>query len=321
MTKISIVMPVYGVEKYIAASIRTICSQTFRDFELILVDDGSPDHSIEIAERELEGTDISYRVITQENHGAATARNMGIAKAAGEWVICLDSDDGMHPQTLEILSTIIDGYSNKTSVIGVNFQVVKNFLDTDKSGIPEPSITFYEKDELVDAFLLRKVKLIAPGLLVRKAWYDSHGLMYDQDVSFSEDQFFVWNVLAYAESVVFVEDKLYWYLTRQNSTMTSSSKERIMTGYRAFKELDGKTGMSCSGLGRNQCFIFPRWILGVLHAVSKYMSYGDFKKLANAFDYRQYMRRLYKFPDMRVLLLACLMRCSKRMFYLIARLF
>lgn len=320
MTKISIVMPVYGVEKYIADSIRTICSQTFRDFELILVDDGSPDNSIEIAKKELEGTDIPYQVITQKNRGLSCARNVGITNANGEWFICLDSDDGIHPQTLEMFSEVINQCTSDVAVIGMGFQNVQDFSDIDKSLLDAPSVMYYERDQIVNAFLLRRVKLFAPGLMVRKAWYDVHGLMYNQDVRFSEDQYFIWNLLSHVKRVAFIENQLYWYLRRGESIMTGSSKENIMTGYCAFQRLDKQEAPLFAELGEKQHLIFPRWILGVLHAVSKYMSYGDFEDLANAFNYRQYMQRLYKFPDMRVLLLARLMRCSKRMFYLVARL-
>ena len=320
MTKISIVIPVYGVEKYIAATIRTICAQTFRDFELILVDDGSPDASIKVAEEELSGQNVAYRVIRQDNRGAASARNIGIAAAKGEWVICIDSDDGMHPQALSILERVVIKCPEDVSVIGVDFQVVKDFGGLDNTLDEDPAFKVYSKYELSDEFLLRKIKLIAPGLLIRKSWFDAERIRYDENIRFSEDQFFVWTILSHAEKICFINEKLYWYVTRSNSTMTSSGRERIMTGYAAFHQLDEKAKNNAVDFGENQNLIFPRWIIGVLHAVSKYMDYNEFEKLADMFKYRDYMRKLYHFPDARVKLLARLNICSKHIFYMIAKL-
>lgn len=319
MSKFSIVMPVYKVEKYIAASIRSICAQTFRDYELILVDDGSPDQSIKIAEDELRGKNVTYTVICQENLGTAVARNKGMAVANGEWIICIDSDDCIHPQTLEILAAVVEQCPDSVSLVGIDLKMTKDFLGIEKKVSPEPRITYYSKEEVVNAFLLRKVQLFAPGLLIRREWYLSNGIQYNEKIRYSEDQYFVWDVLAYVNEICLVDEKLYWYLNRDNSTMTTSDKERIMTGYEAFKRLDEKQLRNANLWGENQGYIFPRWMLAVLRVISKYMKFREFEEVANAFQYKTYMKKLYTFPDIRVKILVRLMLCSKYIFYLIAR--
>lgn len=319
MSKFSIVMPVYRVEKYIAASIRSICAQTFGDFELILVDDGSPDYSIKIAEEELKGKNVTYTIICQENMGTAVARNKGMALASGEWIICIDSDDCIHSQTLEILASVVEKCPSSVSLVGIDLKMTKDFSGIEKRVPAEPRIAYYSKEEVVKAFLLRKVQLFAPGLLIRRTWYVSNGIQYDEKIRYSEDQHFVWNVLAHAKEICLVDEKLYWYLNRNNSTMTSSDKARIMTGYEAFKRLDEKQQRNEKLWGESQEYIFPRWMLAVLRVVSKYMEFGEFEEVANAFQYKTFMKTLYTFPDVRVKILVRLIMCSKHIFYLIAR--
>lgn len=100
MCKISVITPVYKVENYLRKCIDSILSQTFTDYELIIVDDGSPDSCGEIAD-EYEKADPRVRVIHKENGGAASARNAGIVKAVGEYLYFPDSDDWLEPDYLE----------------------------------------------------------------------------------------------------------------------------------------------------------------------------------------------------------------------------
>ena len=98
----SVIVPVYNVEKYLKECLDSILSQTFKDFELILVNDGSKDSSPAICDEYAE-KDSRVKVIHKENGGQSTARNMGIEKATGEFAVFLDSDDLLSPNTFEIL--------------------------------------------------------------------------------------------------------------------------------------------------------------------------------------------------------------------------
>lgn len=104
--RISVIIPVYNMEQYIEKSVRSVIDQTWRDLELIVVDDGSTDATGEILRR-LAAQDARIRVIHQENGGVSAARNTGLAEASGEYVAWLDGDDQMQPQALEKLNAAI----------------------------------------------------------------------------------------------------------------------------------------------------------------------------------------------------------------------
>ncbi len=101
MPAISIIIPVYNVEKYLRRCLDSVLNQTFTDWEAICVNDGSPDGSAAILSA-YAARDARFKVITQENGGLSDARNTGIKHATGEYILYLDSDDFIHPQTLEI---------------------------------------------------------------------------------------------------------------------------------------------------------------------------------------------------------------------------
>jgi glycosyltransferase involved in cell wall biosynthesis len=98
MKKISVIVPVYKVEKYVATTIQSVLKQTYKNFELLLIDDGSPDRSVEICQ---QFTDPRIKIIRQQNGGVAAARNTGIREAQGEYIAFLDADDLWLPQKLE----------------------------------------------------------------------------------------------------------------------------------------------------------------------------------------------------------------------------
>ena len=122
MPKISVIVPVYKVEAYLQECVDSILAQTFEDFELILVDDGSPDNCGAICDA-YAGKDSRVKVIHQENQGLSGARNTGIEASKGEFLTFVDSDDMVSPQYLEVL---INLFCDNTDVAVCGF---KSFLD------------------------------------------------------------------------------------------------------------------------------------------------------------------------------------------------
>lgn len=98
MTRVSVIIPVYGVERYIAATVQSVLQQSFSNFELLIVNDGSPDRSVEICQ---QFNDSRIQILHQANRGPAAARNLGISQAKGEYVAFLDGDDLWLPEKLE----------------------------------------------------------------------------------------------------------------------------------------------------------------------------------------------------------------------------
>ena len=104
MPKISVILPIYNVEKYLRRCLDSVLNQTFTDFEAICVNDGSPDKSLHILE-EYAAKDSRIKIVTQENQGLSMARNNGLKVAKGDYIYFLDSDDAIHPKLLEIAYT------------------------------------------------------------------------------------------------------------------------------------------------------------------------------------------------------------------------
>lgn len=127
MPEISVIVPVYKAEQYLKRCVKSILEQTYQDFELILVDDGSPDNSPSLCD-EWAKNDNRIHVIHKENGGASSARNAGLKEATGNWVTFADSDDWLDKTALKTLYDLAKKY-NVPMVIG-GMRVVQEYTDT-----------------------------------------------------------------------------------------------------------------------------------------------------------------------------------------------
>ena len=137
--KISIIIPMYNVEKYLRRCLDSVKNQTFQDWQAILVDDGSPDKSGQIAE-EYASLDKRFVVVHKENGGLSDARNAGMPHAKGEYIMYLDSDDFIHPQTMEIAYKLI--LKHKSDIVSFSYDrfyrpqlMVRHFLHLDTDNV------------------------------------------------------------------------------------------------------------------------------------------------------------------------------------------
>lgn len=128
MTRISIIMPLYNKAPYVRWSLEHVAAQTYRDWELIIVDDGSTDHSVDVVKTWLVGqNDLrqQVRLLQQENAGVGTARNRGVQEANGEYLCFLDADDWWHPDFLKEMADMMERFPD-AGICGCNYFYVKN---------------------------------------------------------------------------------------------------------------------------------------------------------------------------------------------------
>ena len=123
--RFSVIIPVYNKGPYVSKAIKSVLGQTFRDFELIVVDDGSSDDSFQQAKAVLDSTTVKYRLVCQENAGVSTTRNNGVAVSGGEYICFLDADDWWAPTFLEKMNQFVLDYP-EAGIYGTNYYYVKN---------------------------------------------------------------------------------------------------------------------------------------------------------------------------------------------------
>lgn len=195
--KISVIVPVYKAEKYIAECINSILSQTYTDFELILIDDGSPDLSGKICD-EYASNDERIVVVHKTNGGVSSARNVGISRASGEWIAFVDADDMLFNTCLEICI----GKSIKDDLD------MLQFLHTSSKVYAENE---YGKAFSSVSFLKLKHNVCIGGSFIKSNVIKDNHITFPENIKLAEDQVFVIKCILNSTRVEIIKDTLYYY--------------------------------------------------------------------------------------------------------------
>ena len=215
---ITVVVPIYKVEKYLVKCIDSIIEQSYQNIELILVDDGSPDECPRFCD-EYKNRDSRIKVIHKQNGGLSDARNEGLKIATGEWITFIDSDDYVGTNFLEKL------YSSVTSV-GADISICDYKAVIDDTGIEkeETNIEVYDHVKcLEEMYHPRKhgMEFVAWGKLYRTALFKKNKIGYPVG-KIHEDTFTTYKLIYAAKKIVFCNASEYFYRQREASIMTSS---------------------------------------------------------------------------------------------------
>lgn len=228
---ISVIVPVYKVENYLRRCIDSILSQSFTDFELLLIDDGSPDSCGRICD-EYATKDERVRVFHKPNGGVSSARNLGLENVNGEWVAFIDSDDYIKREYLL-------GLLQNCTINNVDFIAVNNFIskETDETSVILGDSMF---DKLFTVYSFQKT--CSPwGKLYRMDIIRLNNLRFNPAVHLGEDIIFVLTYLLNLNRVVLLKSDNYYYEQRTGSlTKTLNSYESEVVGLREFDAVISK---------------------------------------------------------------------------------
>ncbi len=219
---ISILVPVYKVEKYLSCCVESLINQAYKNLEIILIDDGSPDKSPEICDK-FAAQDSRIHVIHKKNGGSADARNVGLDKASGEYIIFVDSDDFIHP---EMIADLYHAASKEKaemamcgfSCVGENCNGLENLEKV--SGERRLNDEIISSNDFWSRYYSRPdvVFIAVWNKLVRRELYENvrfkKGKMID-------DEFVIHHLLSQCGKVACIKENLYYYRKRTGSIMSS----------------------------------------------------------------------------------------------------
>lgn len=229
MSKISVVVPVYKVEPYLDRCVQSILNQSFRDFDLYLVDDGSPDNCGRLCDAWAEA-DSRIRVIHQQNGGLSAARNAGIAMALSEsdsqWITFVDSDDWIHPHMLSWLLQAAQEQNVSLSVCGYAETPGEDPWTEDSYRSEKWAAARFYPEKFINA-------TVAWGKLYRKASF--RDLQYPVG-KLHEDEFTTYRLLFEAETIAYVPVPMYAYFVNMSGITKGGWTPRRLHAWEAYEQ-------------------------------------------------------------------------------------
>ena len=223
MLKISVIVPVYKSEKYIERCIDSILNQTYKNIELILVDDGSPDNSPKICDRYAE-TDSRVLVIHKENGGVSTARNAGLDAATGDYITFVDSDDYLEPVMYENMLAKALEYDSDIILC----DCVKEYGEYSELYSHNIRAGFYNREQLEKEYfphllMMENVEYpatISNWLLLWKNNLNTPEMRYEPGLKFSEDLLFGSRLMLKAMSFYYMKGEAYYHYMMNPDSVT-----------------------------------------------------------------------------------------------------
>lgn len=282
----SIIVPVYKIRaEYLDACIQSIMNQTLKNFELILVDDGSPDNCGELCDGYAE-KDSRIRVIHQTNGGVSAARNNGLSAAQGEWILFVDADDWIETDALEILH----GHIMRNNCDILMFRGIRENADRSISmeyGLKSNHL--YDLTQFEDKELFYKRVIDIPheknGISTpiyyswdkaySRSFLLNHKIEYPLGIAKSEDKIFIAQCFEKASSVYHVDDQLYHYRLnnesvchRYSSNMKAQRTKLALCLEPIACRMDQELGEMCQDSAYNKITVgYQRFLLGIVSDV------------------------------------------------------
>ena len=219
--KFSIIIPCYNVEKYIEKTIKSVLSQTYSNFELLLINDGSTDNTFKII-KQLEETDDRIRVFSQENLGVSQTRNKGISLSKGEFIYFLDGDDLIENNLLEKANEIFD--KKEIDVFSFGYDVFRGENRLELSNKKFDSSIFTSK-EFLKRFFVKDIPQSICSLIVKKEIFKN--LYFKENMVVGEDLEFQIQLLLNNEINIYYSSDIFFHYIRRENSATTTNKMNI----------------------------------------------------------------------------------------------
>lgn len=223
---ISVIIPVYNCEKYIERTLKSLTNQTFNNFEVIVIDDGSTDDTFNVSKRFLECSKLSYKLIKQNNMGVSQARNKGIEEASGRFIYFLDGDDYINNETFNILYKEIE--KNDSDMIFFPYNIVN-----DSSEIWNYYQKYKKIDKLIDKnsllklFLEDKIFICMGSAIYKNKIIKENNIKFNIESKNGEDQEFICKYIYNCNEITYKDYILFHYYRREGSITNSCSLNRM----------------------------------------------------------------------------------------------
>lgn len=234
---VSVIVPVYNVEQYVEKSIRSIIDQTYKNIEILLIDDGSSDRSPEICD-ELARSDARISVFHKANGGVSSARNLGITKSTGAWLMFVDADDWIESDAIEIMMRsnensgadfILGSYSWQLCENDIRASLIDNKIrtfDVEKNRRMALSACMLRPSEVTELFneeFRYLPKIAVPfAKMYKVSLIRNNELYFNENIALGEDLLFNMQYLSNAAKMIYVNVNTYHYVIRKGSAVNSN---------------------------------------------------------------------------------------------------
>lgn len=220
---ISVIVPVYKVEKYLHRCIDSILAQTYENIEVLLIDDGSPDQSGAICD-DYQAKDSRVRVFHKENGGVSSARNLGLRESKGDYIGFVDADDYISPEMYQSLLNLIEQNKADIAICGYQKEIDKDKFEPYWKDKVQISL---DRNKMISNLLTNHYfTCSACTMLFNKSLI--YRIMFAERIKHNEDLLYIYEAMKLAEKAMYISEPYYYYCTTDGSATTSGFSDAMM---------------------------------------------------------------------------------------------
>lgn len=311
---ISVIIPLYNVERFIGKCLESLENQIYKDFEVLVIDDGSTDKSAMIVNEYIEKNFLNIKLMQQKNAGVSVARNRGINEAMGDYLCFVDADDLIAPEYLNIMlnefintncDLVFCGYKKVSEEYTIN-----GFIQEKKG---KKNINSYEA---LRGFLYQDFVSGVWSLMVKKKIINKNDIRFSEGFRYSEDLEFIWKMLANSKNITILNDELYIYRVRNGSAMSFVDNRRI-DGFILIQGLETYFEDKCPDfISEYKRYGAARWVWATLwQAAISSNSLAQFMEESRKYNSKIIMRKLLTYPKFKVSIVAFVFCAAPFIYY------
>lgn len=313
---IDLIIPVYNSKQFMPGLLESIERQTYKNFRVIFVDDGSSDGTYEWLSETLKSANFRCILLHQENKGPSAARNMGMENATADWIAFSDSDDVLTPEYLEYLCRAVEDGGAQ-----MGFCRLESVRPGGQPRERQREALRFDRISAVEAMERHYTNWIAPvSLILDRKWINENLLEFDEKCKYCEDLVFITDCINAAQTVSRIQNDLYINFIRPTSLLRTVGTQKYKQGMAAFSRLEERMGKSeTEAAAEFRKRGKARFVLATLRRAALQLNpFSEFEHFAKELHYET-CRQQEKWLPGKWKIASRLYRLSKRGFYLLVR--
>lgn len=315
---VSVIIPCYNSQDTILMTLISLENQSLKEFEAIVVNDGSSDSSDEIIRNYIKTSSINFNYIIQENSGVSSARNTGLIHAKGKYITFLDSDDIYHKDFLKKLTNLMEKKTVDTAFCNYT-RDIKN-LEINGYYENEDKITVLNHNDLMMSFMHRKGPCAFFTFIYLREIIEKHKLEFPIDTKYGEDLEFTWKYLSYCKSGAYLDRALHGYMDNPNSVMNNVKWSMVDSIESISRVEEHLKCVNDSFYQQFSNYMHARTLWSVMKNFSIAGKKDLFNRLILKYDVKNSMKILLKTNNILIKLSALIFLIHPNLFYRIVRL-
>lgn len=292
---VSIIVPVYNAEKTIRYALNSLLRQSYKDFEVIIIDDGSTDETVNIIKEYVKDRILNIQFIEKEHEGVAAARNTALKVAKGEFIAFLDADDIYDDRYVEIMLENIDGKD-------VSFCSYKKVYDIsfEQSADDDFDVIDMDREKIVDNLMYREIPTSMWCYMFRKKIIDDNNLKFTKKFRYAEDTEFLWKYIINCKNGMAVNEQLYCYYDNPKSVLNNLNWDKVQSADAIKRIYVYMQEKKYAGRGRFYAYMYPRTLLAIYKSFVKNNEDSLTQRFEKEYQMKKNMKILIKSPDLKI---------------------